>query len=170
MANLLIDYNLKDLHVSNPDGSLPTTFTNCNVVPGPGQTHIGKYDQALDFQNGGKGTLNLSGLNLSLKKFCIRLVFCAGGTVSSRQNLVESNLLPFSIHIVKGSAANTFDLLTTVKPKHHNWCGPDTLFKKALKPGQWYTLTFAYDYDTAALFIDEELVSVHAFPKGRLKK
>ena len=170
MANLLIDFKLDAATTANPDGSLSTTFTGATVVPGPGATTIGDFHSALDLGAAGKAACNISSIVPNLKQFCIHVVFNARGPVNARQNLVESNMIPFAIYLTKGSTANNCNLVTSVKPKNHNWNGPDTLFKKVLAINKWYTASLVYDYDTAALFLDGELVSVHAFPNGNIDK
>lgn len=170
MANLLIDYKLGSTTVSNPDGTLSTTFTGSAVVTGPGETIIGEYPNALDLGSTGKASCNIAPLIPNLTQFCINIVFNAAGPVNSRQNLVESNMLPFAIYLSKGSTINNCNLVTSVKPKNHGWNGPDTLFKKVLSLNKWYTVSLVYDFDTAALFIDGDLVSVHAFPDGTINK
>jgi hypothetical protein len=168
MAKLLIDFQLGAASVSNPDGSFTTNFTGSAVVNGPGNTSIGNFPNALDLGLTGKAICNISSLVPNLKQFCINVLFNATGPVNARQNLVESNMLPFAIFLTKGSTANNFNLVTSVKPKNHNWVGPDTLFKNTLSINKWYTVSLVYDFDTAALFIDGKLISVHAFPQGNI--
>lgn len=168
MAKLLIDFQIGATSVSNPDGTISANFTGSTVVTGPGNTFIGNFPNALDLGTAGKAICNISSLVPNLKQFCINVVFNATGPVNARQNLVESNMLPFAIFLTKGSTANNFNLVTSVKPKNHNWVGPDTLFKKTLSINKWHTVSLAYDFDTAALFVDGELISVHAFPQGTI--
>lgn len=170
MAKLLIDFQIGSAAVSNPDGTFSTNFTGTSVVPGPGNTPIGNFPNALDLGTAGKAICNITSLNPNLKQFCINIVFNASGPVTTRQNLVESNKLPFAIYLVKGSTANNFNLIASVKPKNHNWVGPDTQFKKVLSINKWHTVSFVYDFDTAALFVDNELISVHAFPSGTIEQ
>ncbi len=170
MTKLLIDFTLDSTTVSNPDGSLSTAFTGSSVVTGPGETIIGTYPSALNLGTTGKASCNISSILPNLKQFCINIVFSANGPVNSRQNLVESDMLPFSIFLAKGSTVNNCNLVTSVKPKNHNWNGPDTLFKKVLTLNKWYTISLVYDFNTVALFIDGELLSVHAFPDGNIEK
>lgn len=170
MTKLLIDYTLDKVSVANPNGSFGTTFTGCTVTNGPGQTSIGNFPAALNLGTTGKAVCNLSGLVPDLKRFCIQVVFNASGEVKARQNLAECTSLPFALFLDKGKTATTFELVTTVMTKNHGWRGPDTLFKKTLQTNKWYTATLAYDLDTAALFIDNDLISVHAFPNGTIEK
>jgi hypothetical protein len=166
MAKTLLDYVFSKLSVSNQDGSFPITFTGAVVSPGPGKTLLGEFPQALDLGPTGKGSLKLTGLQANAKQFCIRLIFQANGPVDGRQNLVESSALPFSLFLSAGLNPNEFVLDANVKPKDYPWNGPSTRFLKPLNPGTWYLADLAYDVDTAALFINGELVSVYAFPQG----
>lgn len=164
----LVDFTFNSLQVANPDGTLQTNFLNANVVSGPGNTVLGNFPLAIDLENSGKAVSNLSGIIPNSKQFCINIIFKATKEITERQNLVESDFLPFSISLSSALANGKFHLNTSVKPKNHNWNGPDTVFKKELLLNKWYTVTMAYDYDTVALFIDNNIVSIHAFPEGSI--
>lgn len=169
MANLLLNYQPNGVSVSNPDGTFPITFTGATVVPGPGDTPLGRLDQALDLGAAGQGNVALTGMAVNQSRFAISVVFQAKGPIAARQNLVESDWLPFSMYIVPGRAAGDITLVATVAPRAHGWNGPTTQFMSIpLKLGVWYTASLVYDLDTAALFIDGEIVSVHAFPQGTI--
>ncbi len=170
MANSLINFNLDSAAVANPDGTFSTTFTGTSVVPGPGSTIFGNFPKALDFGTSGKAATNIVSLPVNLNQFCINVVFNASNAVTSRQNLVESTLLPFSINLTTGNTASKFNLNASIKPKFHEWSGPDTMFKTELNLNKWYAVSLVYDFDTVALFINEELVAVHAFPNGLIEK
>jgi hypothetical protein len=170
MNKIIISYSFNSAAVANPDGSYPTTLTGVTVTNGPGKMTFGTFDKALDLGNAGKGVVELTGLRPDQSRFCIRICFRATGPVTSRQNLAESNLLSFSLHLVPGSDSSKFLLNATVSNLAHGWNGPSTRFKKELTIGKWYTATFAYDLDTAALFVDGEILGVYAFPKGALSK
>ena len=164
----LIDFKIDSTTVANPDGTLQTSFTNATIVPGPGRTNLGQLTHALDLGTAGKAVCNLSSIQLNANQFCINIVFNATKPVLTRQNLAESNFLPFSIYLTKGATADKFNLVTSLKPKNHNWSGPDTMFKNELALNRWYSISLVYDYDTAALFINDALISVHAFPQGTI--
>ncbi len=170
MDKLLLDYRLDDTSVANPDGSFAATFTGASIVAGPGVTPLGSLPKALDLGVSGKTAVDLTGLKPDLDRFCIRVVFRASGPVSERQNLAESNLLPFALFLDQGDRAGEFNLVGSVAPKAHGWHGPDTRFKKGLKPGTWYTADLVYDTDTAGLFVDGVCVGVYAFPQGSVAK
>ncbi len=170
MEKLLLDYRFGPNGVKNPDGSFPAAITAASPAPAPGNTTIGQLADALNFGTAGKGVADISALPINTDRWCVQLVFKATQSVSSRQNLVESDLLPFSIHLTKGSAGDRFALNTSLKPQQHDWAGPDTVFKRELYMNTWYTVSLVYDYDTAGLFINGSLVSVHAFPAGKIAK
>lgn len=170
MAELLIDYAFKDITTTNPDGSFKASFAGGAVTGGPGKTTLGSFDKAIDLGSSGKASIGLTGLGFDPKQFCIRVVFQANGLIQGRQNLAESNALPFSINLNKGTGVDTFVLTAAVATTAHGWNGPSTRFKKTLKVGRWYTASLVYDNDTVGLFVDDSIASVHAFPDGRIKK
>lgn len=170
MINTLINFSLDSATVANPDGTLSNSFTDTTVVSGPGQTPIGDYPKALDFGAVGKAVCDVASLPVNLNRFCIHLVFNATKAVTSRQNLAESTSLPFAVYLLPGNTSAKFNLVTAVRPSQHDWSGPDTLFRKELTLNKWYTASLVYDFDTAALFVDGELVTVHAFPNGGIEK
>ena len=163
-----IDFKFDNVQVANEDGSLQTTFTNVTVVPGPGRTNLGNYPSALDLGTSGKAVCNLSSIRPNANQFCVNIIFNATRAVLTRQNLVESNYLPFAIYLTRGSATGKFNLVTSLKPKNHAWNGPDTEFKNELDMNRWHTVSLVYDFDTAALFLNRSLISVHAFPESTI--
>lgn len=166
----LIDYSLGSTKVANPDGKMPATVSNCTVVPGPGTIAAGTFKDALDLGTTGKIVTTLTPAAISTSRFCIRVVFKTDTAISARQNLVESNCLPFSIFLDKADAPNDFKLAVSVAAKVHGWAGTTTEFFKDLKLGTWYTADLVYDTDTVAVFIDDVILSVHAFPSGLIAK
>ena len=170
MEKLLLDYRFGADSIGNPDGTFPVNFSGTSPASAPGDTTIGPLSHALNFGTAGKGVCDISALPVNTDRWCVHLVFKATKAVAVRQNLVESDFLPFSIYLTKGSAGNRFNLVTSVKPQQHGWAGPDTVFKRELQTDVWYTVSLAYDYDTAALFLDGSLLSVHAFPAGKIVK
>jgi hypothetical protein len=168
MANLLIDYTFKHLDVANPNGSSPMTITNGTVVDGPGDTAAGKFNKAVDLGQVGKGAVSITGLAIDYQRFAVRIVFSATGPVTTRQNLVESNLLPFALMLAGRPDGTGFDLIASVAPKAHGWRAASTRFAPVLTPGTWYVADLVYDIDTVGVFVDGQIVSVHAFPQGEI--
>jgi len=167
MSTALLDYTLDDTTVSNPDGSFELTFTDATVVPGPGATAAGNYPDALDLGALGKGAVDVSALAIERRQFTLRIVFQANGPITSRANLLESNRLPFALFLVPRGSTE-FDLVASVSPVVHGWRAATTRFAAGLKPGVWYVADLVYDIDTVALFVDEAIVSVHAFWWGAI--
>jgi len=170
MADRLIHYAFKKLSVANAGGSLPITVQNATVVSGPGDTIDGKYPKAVDLGTAGAASVALGSLPIDLDRFAIRVVFSANGPVTKRQNLAESNLLPFSLFLQPRAGSGDFDLVASVAPKAHGWRAATTRFATGLKPNTWYVADLVYDVDTLAVFVDGTIVSVHAFPQGEIKK
>ena len=165
----LINYTFNDHIVMNPDGSFSTSVHGARIRMGPGDTSLGHYEKALDLGSTGKAVVDIQGLKPDRARFCVRMVFKVAGPVTTKQTLVESNLLPFSLFVDKGTKPSNFTLHAQVKPTASVWAGASTGFKKDLQPGTWYTAGLVYDSNTVAVFIDDELVSVYAFPKGAIK-
>ena len=166
----LLDYRMDSPTVANPDGTFSTSFSGSTVVSGPGDTVFGNYSQALSLGNNGNAMCVISSLAVDTSQFCINVVFNAVDTVEARQNIVESDLIRFQIYLSKASSAENFNLETIIKPKNHDWGGSDTLFKQELSLNKWYAISLVYDLDTLALFIDNKLISLHAFPDGLIEK
>jgi hypothetical protein len=168
MPNLLLDYAFSSTSVANPDGSFPVAVSGATVVPGPGVTPIGELPQAIDLGTDGRATVDLTGIGINLRRFCVRIVFQARATMAARQNLVECDLLPFAMFLGPGAGEGEIALTTTVATEAHGWSGPSTIFAKPLRAGVWYSADLVYDNDTAGVFVDGNLASVHAFPQGRI--
>jgi hypothetical protein len=164
----IVDFSFDSVNLKNPDGSLPVTAINCTQVAGPGTNVLGNYSNALDFGTTGKVSLQLPQDKLSYVKFCARVAFQATVPVTGRENLLESNLLPFSLTIDKTNGTNEFKVVATVNNAINGWCGTTTEFFTHLQTNKWYVADLVYDVDTLGLFIDGNLVSVHAFPNGTL--
>lgn len=167
MATPLLDYTLDDTTVSNPDGSFALTFADAAVVPGPGITVAGDFPQALNLGALGRGAVDVSALAIDRRQFTVRVVFQANGPVTARANLLESNRLPFALWLAPRSSTE-FDLVASVAPEVHGWRQASTRFAAGLEPGVWYVADLVYDIDTVALFVDEAIVSVHAFWWGAI--
>jgi hypothetical protein len=136
-------------------------------VPGPGTTVAGDFPEALDLGTLGKGAVDVSALEIDRRRFTVRVVFQANGPVTARANLLESDRSPFALYLTPRSSTE-FDLVAAVAPQVHGWRHASTRFATGLKPGVWYVADLVYDLDTVALFVDEEIVSVHAFWWGAI--
>lgn len=166
----IIDYLFNATSVANPDGTMPVQAGNCTVVTGPGNTIAGNFPKALDFGTNGKLQIALTASQIKTERFCIRTVFKIDSAVTTRQNLVESDLLPFSLYIEKGTGSSNFNVVAAVKPEFSDWGTASTANSKDLKTGTWYTADLVFDLDTVAVFIDGTVVAVCAFPEGVITK
>lgn len=169
MSTKLIDYTFAGPHVANPDGSFAATVENVTVTSGPGETPAGNYPNAIDLGTSGRASVDVTGLAVDFQRFTIRVVFQASGLVSGRQNLAESNLLPFSMFLTGRDGSSEFDLVASIAPKAHGWRAASTQFAAGLQANTWYTADLVYDIDTLGLFIDGRIVAVHAFPHGKIE-
>lgn len=166
----MIDYVLGNATVANPDGSMPATIINCTPTSGPGNLPAGNFPNAIDLGIDGHLQVSLNAAQITSARFCISIIFKVDNPVTARQNLIESTCLPFSMFIDKVGGSNDFKVCASVAPKNYGWSGTTTEFFKDLKLGTWYKADLVYDTDTVAVFIDEKIVSVHAFPIGLIEK
>ncbi len=168
MSQKIIDYTLNTLKPKNPDGSCPAKVAKCVLAAGPGLTALGTFPKALDF--GGKGQLKaeLPLASLNANKFCVRLVFKVDTPVTARQDLVESNALPFAFYLLPGSGSSDFHLVASVTTSAYGSGSASTEHFFDLHLAAWYTADLVYDTDTLAVFVNETIYSVHAFPDGTL--
>jgi len=170
MKKLIIDFEFNALEVQNSAGTNKITFQDAAVVSGPGNTTIGNYLKALNLNNSGKANVDVSGLQSDFKQFCLQVAFKVDAKVTKRQNIMESDFLPFSLFVNPGKTNNSFELVSSVNVNKYGWTSVDNKFKKALKVNQWYVASIVYDHDTLGLFVDDKLISVHGFPVGTIKK
>lgn len=164
---LIINYVFNGEQISNPDGNFAAVMHNCKEVRGPGNTRLGEFNTALDFSENGYLVTEISQETIKPEKFCIRVLFNALQPVTSRQNLVECTALPFAIFLDKGSDNSNFNLIASVDNAYNGWTIAEAKYKN-LNTQQWYIVDLVYDNDTLALIIDHEIISVTAFPNGKL--
>jgi hypothetical protein len=161
---VLLDYICSKPKIENPDGSYAATFVGGVPVAGPGTTSLGTFDRALDLGESAKAIVDITGLAPDTGKFCLRVVFKVPSSVTARQTLLESDLIPFTLFVDRGSNPTTYSLSGQVKPAGRTWAGPTTAFKREIQPGTWCVASLAFDTDTVALYVDDDLVSLYAFP------
>lgn len=168
MEQLLLDINFASNTDRSSVGNFSSSFNGIEEVAGPNTSLFGKLTHAVKLKNAG-GIVNLNGLNPNSKQFCVQIVFKINGNVSGRQNIMESTFLPFSMSADKAGRTGRFVLNTSIGSEKHGWCQVSSQFKKELSINKWYTATLAYDFDTLALFIDENLIGVHGLPNGTIE-
>ncbi|MEO7457991.1 MAG: hypothetical protein ABIY52_17170 [Gemmatimonadaceae bacterium] len=166
MSNTVIDYTLDSLSPANADASYPATVTGCAVSAGPGAIPAGTFPQALDFSAGGELSVALPRAKWNDVRFAVRVVFQVPTAVTTRQALVASSALPISLVVVPGSNGSAFHLVASVATTATGAGVASTQYLLTLQLGTWYTADLVYDTDTLALFVDDVVYSVHAFPNG----
>jgi len=169
MADRILDYTFKHTDAASSNGSFPFSFENATVADGPGAIAGENYPKAVDLGTTGKGVVDVGTLAADLQRFAIRVVFATNGPVTTRQNIVESNFVPFSLYLGPRDASG-YDVVAAVAPKAHGWRSATTHFAAALAPGTWHVADLVYDIDTLGVFVDGTIVSVHAFPSGPIEK
>lgn len=167
MSTPLIDHTFDDTHVSNPDGSVPMEFHGATIVAGPGDAFGGSYPKALSLNATGAAAVDVSSLALDQRRFHVRIVFRLEASFEGRQNLVESDRLPFALFL-HGAGRGGVRLVASVNPTAHGWRAADTRFGPRVTVRQWHCADLVYDLDTVAVYLDEQIVSVRAFPQGRI--
>ena len=166
MSQKIVDYTLDTLTPANPDSSLPAVVSGCVLDTGPGATVLGNYPKALNFKGGGKLSAALPLPSLDARKFCLRVIFRADDPVTSRQDLLESNALPVAFYLAPGIGSSAFSLVASVKTRNYGVGKASSAYMLDLKLGVWYAADLVYDTDTLAVFVDNVIYSVHAFPDG----
>jgi hypothetical protein len=164
----IINYRLHAGTVTNPDGTLPATLHNCVGVAGPGPTADGVLTKALHFPSGASLTSNPLIALIDAQRFCVRLIFRSTAPVSSREMLFTTLAPACSLHLLPANGSGDFRVACSVRNARNAWAGIDSGARLAVKTGKWITLELAYDVDTLALFADDKLVAVTAFPQGAL--
>ena len=164
----LFDYALTKTKVTNPDHTHAAVVTDCTPVTVPGSTPYGPISDALVFGASSSIVAPFPTASVDAKRFTVRVIFRVTSAVTTRQNLVESTCLPFSVHLLPGSGATTFQAVGTVNNVRNGWSGAATLERIALQLNHWYALDLVYDIDTLALFVDKQRIAVSTFPSGAL--
>jgi hypothetical protein len=168
MATKLLNYTLDSTQITNPGGSDAMTVQGATVVDGPGEFAGEHYPKALALGTSAAGSVAISDLEVDRRRFHTRVVFRIVESFEGRQNLVESDHLPFALYL-NGASDGTVRLVGAVRPTEHGWRGADTRFSEAvIKVGKWHVADLAYDLDTLGIFLDGQIASVRAFPKGRI--
>ena len=166
MSQKIVDYVLDSLTPANPDASLPATVSGSAVVAGPGAVPLGTFPNALDFGAGGALEVALPTGSLDRKKFSVRVLFKVEQAVTARRTMVGCNALPFTLALVPGGGTSDFHLLAEVTTAAHGAGSASTEFFTDLHLNTWYLADLVYDTDTLAVFVDQIVYSVHAFPNG----
>ena len=165
---LLIDYRFDSANVANADKSFPVKLNDTKLVEAKVVSPLGKFVSAMNFGSAGIGVALLDNLALDPQKFCVRVVARINSTPNTRQTLVESNALPFALHLDRRDRIGGVYLTATVQSRNFGWRVTSTRFANDLAAGEWYTFDLAYDLDSLAVYVNGRIVSIQAFPDGRI--
>ena len=133
MSKTIISYKFDNATPTHSIGNHPVNFSNVKVVEGPGKTSMGKLEKALDLGRSGRGITLIEGLKTDKSRFTIQVCFKSTNSVTSRENLVESNFLPFSIYLTPAKTTSKLNIIATVGNNTHGWNGVSTQFKRQSK-------------------------------------
>lgn len=171
MADLIINYNFSGNILQNSNGSYRATVEACNICAGPGQTRLGFYGSAYDFNPRGLAYVPFSPDGLNHSEFCARLLFRIDEPVTHPQVLVECGSLSFKIEVDEDLNNRDSDFIIRLQVDNilaQGYAGLDTTYDVPLRRSVWYLLDLVYQQDTLALFINNSLRMVHAFSDGTL--
>jgi hypothetical protein len=129
---------------------------------------MGNLPQALELGLQGKVSVDIASSIVNQKLFGVRVCFQATLPVLNRQNVVESDRIPFAVFLEKTNGNDQFKLCATVGTKEYGWTGLDTEFETTLTLGNWYVADVLFNVDTVALFINGKPAGVRSLPKGTL--
>lgn len=169
MAQCVIDWHFSGNGIANKDGTQAAVLEGGSAVAGPGATALGQRASALRFSPGVKCHAKLAPGSFDAKRFAVRISFRVTAQVSTRCNLVESGALPFSLHVLPGSAPDRFNISASVDNGATGWSGAQTWDRRPLQLNTWYVASLVYDTDTLVLMVDDTVVAVTAWPQGGLK-
>ena len=160
----LLNYSFDAATVASADGTHQIAFPGAAVTAGPGALAGGTYPAAIALGGGTSGSVVIKDLAIDAQRFRVRIVFRIDAAFQGRQNLVESDRLPFALFLV--SKAGGASLEATVKTKAADWRGASTRFGTTIAVGAWHVADLVYDTDTVGVFVDGVIADVHAFPQG----
>jgi len=164
----ILDYAVSSLKLANPNGKMPAKVTGCKLMPGPGKTIMGNLERCLLLGPKGKASVSIANSNISLKLFTVRICFRAAPQIKSRQNLVESDILPFAMYIERAAGKDRFELVASIGTAHYGWTAGNGALTAKLKSLSWYVADLVFNVDTVSLFVNNKREGVLALPQGEL--
>ncbi len=172
MPSLMIDIDMQDPSQTTGSAIREVATYDCKQTTGPGKTILGYFPYSLSFGPSCKMQVTVAKDQFINKTgFCIRMAFRVTGTVTSRQNLAEAGMLPFSLFIEPCSNnAAEFQLTAGLLTEPYGWMETSTFCRGALQKGKWYVADFAFDKDTMALFIDGAMVGLTVIPMATITR
>jgi hypothetical protein len=165
MATLLT-YAFDSTSVTSTDGTHPLELPGATVTTGPGAIGGGTFPAAVALGTSASGSVAISDLAIDRQRFRVRIVFRIDADFRGRQNLLESDHLPFAMFLV--GTPGGISLEATVKTRAVDWRGASTRFGPLVPVGEWHVADLVYDLDTVGVFVDGVIADVHAFPVGTI--
>jgi hypothetical protein len=163
----LLKYTFDAVSVAHSDGTHPIIFPGASVTTGPGIIGDQNYPAALALGTTAAASVAINDVAVDRHRCRVRIVFRIDTDFQGRQNLVESDHLPFALFLV--ATPGGIHLHATVKTKAGDWRGANTQFGPLIPVGEWHTADLVYDLDTVAVFVDDVIADVHAFPQGEIE-
>ncbi|WP_375385646.1 LGFP repeat-containing protein [uncultured Microbacterium sp.] len=146
----------------------PIDQSGLSAQPGPGDTALGTFADAVRFGAGAHAQLTATPALADRERFALRVSFAARGAVTARQNLVEATHVPAVLWIEAGADAASIRLGAGVQTPAGAWrtvVSDDTLAAE-----QWQCVALVLDDDVLAV-IDETtgaLLAAVALPEAAL--
>ena len=159
----ILSYVFDGEAVKSADGSHPLAFPDAAVVTGPGPVGDEEYPSALALGSA-SASVAVDDLALGTTRFHVRVVFRFTADLEGRENLVESDHVPFALFLQRRDDGVSLEAAT--KPTHGIWGIASTRFSEPLTPGAWTVADLVYDTDTLAVFVDGQIADVQAWPDG----
>lgn len=169
MAEAIINFQFSGSGAANVDRTVVATVQGAREVPGPGGSELGTYSTALAFGPGVSCHTQVQPGMFNAERFAVRVLFRATAPVTTRNNLVESNAVPFALLLEPGSEAQHFNVTAAVENSVVRWTTAGSLNRVQLVVGRWYVASLVYDRDTMVLMIDGRVAAVSAFRRGALQ-
>jgi len=169
MPQCILDWQFTATNVANSDGTMPATLAGVEAVAGPGETLIGARASAVRFGAGASCRREISPGLVDSRRFAVRIVFRAIGTVSARQSLLEASAFPFALYLLPGADERSFNLVASVVNGAAGAVAANSSNRVPLTLERWYVASMIYDLDTLALLVDDRTVAVSACPEGGLR-
>lgn len=162
-----LEYELSKLNPKDANGDHQISLTGGSLVDAPAAAPIPVGTKSVRLAGLVAASTNVSDIVLDTKSFTIRAVIRLPAALAAPETIVDSDRFPFGLRVEPGIAAGAATLVTAFNSKKFGWRAADTRYvSPPIGVGIWYTLDLAYDGDTLALFVDEQLVSLQAFPQG----
>lgn len=167
--SVIINYSIDSLSPIDNVNGIQLPFSASSLDDGPGENFIGRLPSSVNLGLAGRAEARIQQLDLNYQNFYIRTVIQANEYVATRQNILESDILPFSIYL-QGGSNNKLCVEASVSSTTYGWRNCTTKGLKELNPGQWYTVDLVYNSNLLVVLIDDEVINIRAFPNGMLRQ